>query len=171
MKRLLLIGIFFSLQQLNAQTDSVAFPYSEYTQNIFNPETKTFNLSYNYSNKWDIDGDGKFDSVYFIGNGGAHTYFYLRLKLSSEKKERDFPTVNVDMPYISSPEDLMKIPKSPAIQFVPFDLDKNKVFDIYINFNNTISHIPKSWSENGVTQKRVVLYSKNGKLKVRNYLQ
>nr|MBK9651110.1 hypothetical protein [Bacteroidota bacterium] len=40
-------------------TDTPRNIASEYMQNIYNEETKSFNPSYNYSNLWDIDGDKK----------------------------------------------------------------------------------------------------------------
>lgn len=60
-------------------------PYKIYEQMIIHPESKILNLSYNYSGKWDFDGDGHNDGLFFIGNGGAHAYYLPRLILSGDK--------------------------------------------------------------------------------------
>ena len=46
--------------------------------------------THNYSGNWDFDADGKADELYFIGNGGAHLYFHLRIILSSDELENYF---------------------------------------------------------------------------------
>ncbi len=166
MKRLIIIAIFlFAANYLLAQKDSSVYvenPANEFVQYIYNPNIKIKTLSYNYSNRWDFDNDGKNDSLVFIGNGGAHTYFYLRLKLTSEKSTRSYPTVQLDMPYITTTNDSLIIKmKHPAIQFVIGDFDRNQTTDIYLNFDNDFSQIPLSWKNAGITKKTVVLSYKS----------
>src|SRR5688500_10540773 len=76
--------LFFT--NLQAQTDSIAIldidvANSCYSYNL--RDRKFLNYSYdpatqthNYSKNWDFDSDGETDSLYFIGTGGAHLYFY-----------------------------------------------------------------------------------------------
>ena len=94
MKLILSITIlcFFSRAAL-AQADSslVRSPYKA-TMHRVHPRLRFSEIDnealrvLDYSGNWDIDGDGRKDSVLFIGNGGAHLYYHLRLRLSSEKK-------------------------------------------------------------------------------------
>jgi len=55
------------------------------------------NPVHDYSGNWDFDGDGKNDGVKFIGTGGAHLYYYLKVELSSGKSF-DLTFINSDMP-------------------------------------------------------------------------
>lgn len=45
---------------------------------------------HNYSNNWDFDKDGIKDELYFVGTGGAHLYYFLKVVLSTDKKSREF---------------------------------------------------------------------------------
>src|SRR3954471_2996099 len=91
--RLLLITLTLNLWLTTyAQSDTVP---GNSCQPYFNSKKVSINYSYSvstqthdYSNNWDFDGDGKTDNLYFIGTGGAHLYFYLRIVLSSDKKVR-----------------------------------------------------------------------------------
>src|SRR5689334_20046456 len=128
------IALLFFLQSCFAQIDTVVNVDSKYQQYIYNPETNSRELSYNYSNKWDFDGDKRADSLFFVGNGGAHTYFYLRIILSSDGKQRDFKSIQIDMPYLISFEELTW--GKNIVQFVVHDFNADGISDIYLNFNN-----------------------------------
>ncbi len=168
MKTVLTIAfVIFSWQLCFAQTVA---PNDEYVQYIYNSETNSKELSYNYSNKWDFDGDKRNDSLFFIGNGGAHTYFYLRIILSSDGRQRDFRSVHIDMPYFVSREELLKWGKNPGIQFIVSDFNDDGVSDIYLNFNNPFGHIPANWKNNGIKTKYVVLSFKERKEIVKDYV-
>ncbi|MEO6722195.1 MAG: hypothetical protein ABIN67_17645 [Ferruginibacter sp.] len=170
MKNLLIILLYiFSVQTSLAQTDSVKIINEEYSQYIHNNFTKSENLSYNYSNKWDFDGDSKNDSLYFIGNGGAHTYFFLRIILSSDGLIRNFPTIQIDMPFFATIETLNKLGQNSSVQFVISDFDNNKTQDIYLNFNNPFGFIPKAWENKGVKTKNVLLSFAGTIISVKDY--
>jgi len=158
-----------------AQTDSVdadipGWINRKYMQDIYNPETRSVNASYNYSNNWDLDGDNKKDSLFFIGNGGVHTYFYLRVMLSSDHVVRDFTFIQLDMPYLQDKKLLEKYGRNPGIQFVVSDFDKDGIPDLYLNFNNSFGYIPKSFWRKGITTKCILMNFSGSKLKVRNSL-
>lgn len=154
--------------QNNILTDSIT-PNQKYTKEIYDPVSELYNSSLDYSNMWDLDGDGKNDSVFFIGNGGAHVFYYLRVLLSSNSLVQDFPEVQLDMPYFNEKEVLDKYPSSPSVQFVVFDFDKDGTLDIYLNFDNHFGSIPKKWKRQGVTSKYVVMNFSEKKLKVKDY--
>lgn len=154
---------------LYAQINTAKLPNVDYIRYLRHPETSTVNLSYVYCNKWDFDGDGKMDSIYFIGNGGVHTYFFLRIILSSDQKVRNFPFIQLDMPYFQSRELFERLGKNAVVQFVPSDFDGDGVMDLYLNFDNYFSYIPKAWRKEGIMTKCVVMSFKGAKLKVRNY--
>lgn len=153
---------------LRAQSDTVRPPHADYAKHIYSPETNTFNFSYDYSNKWDLNGDGKMDSLYFIGNGGAHVYFFLRVILSSDGNVRDYPFLQLDMPWCESQESLQK--RVPGIwpQFVPADFNNDGATDLYLDFDNPFGHLPKAWKALGIKTKRVIMSFSGGKLKIRN---
>jgi hypothetical protein len=168
--RITIVLLLFTIANTFAQSDSaVVMPGSGHIQLIYNIRTKTKNMSYNYSNEWDVDGDKKNDSLYFIGNGGAHAYFYLRLQLSSTNKLLDFPFLQLDMPYLNKVELLDKYGKNPGIQWVVHDFDNDGILDMYFNFDNPMGKIPSDWKQMGVTSKQVIMSFAEGKLKVRDY--
>lgn len=175
MKRWLpLLILLIETLHLQAQHDSVsaeapASINAEYVQNIFNPYTHSANTSYNYSNKWDLDGDLKNDSVFFIGNGGAHAYYFLRIVLTSDYQIKNYPTIQLDMPYFESKDVLDKYGKSPGVQLVVNDFDGDGISDLYLNFNNGFSSIPQEWKNIGISSNYIIIGFPGNKLKVRNY--
>ena len=115
-----------------SQIDTPRLPNETYSQYILHPETKLANLSYNYSGKWDLDGDQKTDSLYFSGNGGAHAYFFLRVILRSDSKIRDFTFIQIDFPLIQNKKLLLEAGRNPALQFVPDDFNNDGITDLYL---------------------------------------
>jgi hypothetical protein len=153
---------------LCAQTNNVAQPGAGYIKYILHPETHTLNPSYDYSDKWDLDGDGKTDGIYFIGNGGAHTYYFLRIVLSTDSRTRDFRFIQLDMPYINN-GNLPAVPgKHGTPQFITGDFDKDGVTDIFLNFDNSFSTLPKKWKRKGIKTKCVMMSFNRGTLRLSN---
>lgn len=156
-----------SFAVLYAQAESIKQPGEEYIKYIHNPQTHTTNLSYDYSNMWDIDGDSKKDSLLFIGNGGAHSYFFLRIILSIDHKVRDFPFIQLDMPYITDRTLFKELGKNISIQFVPSDFNNDGTIDLYLNFDNSFSKLPKRWKKKGIRTRNVIMSFKEAKLEIR----
>lgn len=170
MKALLTIAFIIpGFKSCFAQTDSVTIINKPNAQYMYNSQTRSSNLSYNYSNKWDFDGDKKMDSLYFIGNGGAHAYFYLQIILSSNGLTRNFPTVQIDMPYAATVEALKKWGKNPGVQIVVNDFNGDGNQDIYLNFNNPFGVIPRIWKNKAVKTKHVLLSFIGNKISVKDY--
>ncbi len=152
-----------------AGQDTPQPPENAFARPIYNPETHSVNFSYDYSNRWDLDGDKKMDSLYFIGNGGAHTFFFLRVILSCDHKTRDFRFIQLDMPFPSDKASLDKFGKDVAPQFVPYDFNGDGVLDLYLNFNNHFGSIPGAWKNKGIRTRYVVLSFNKGQFTVRDY--
>lgn len=100
--------------------------------------------THNYSGNWDFDGDYKSDSLYFIGKGGAHLYYYLRIKLSSDTKVRNFLFIELDMPLLGSVNDLKNSNFYPPPVLPQFVVDKFPSASDPSGFNDKIYvHIDK----------------------------
>ena len=172
----LLLNIFLLLAAMNtySQKDTssqsvVETPMNNWVQYLYNPIAKQKTLSYNYSNLWDFDNDGIKDSLVFMGNRGAHAYFYPQLKLTSLKEMLSYPSVLLDMPYFTIMQDSGIIIKHPAIQLVIGDFDKNSTIEMYLNFDNNMGQIPASWKKAGIRKKTVILSCNKKQIVLRDY--
>ncbi len=181
--KIFFIGFILSiyLPALHAQTgtniENTHTPNSY--KEIYSRTRPTLNYMYdegtqthNYSNNWDIDGDGKPESISFIGNGGAHLYFYLQIRLSKDNIVRDFPFLVLDFPLLGSIEQLKNVAgDTPPFlpQFVVHDVDGDGDKEIYLNFDITFSSIPEEWKKKGLTSRYVLLDYKNRDIVMRDY--
>ncbi len=166
MKRLILyIGTCLLCMQAYPQgvveIDTPTNAYTAYYQ------TKGLDIQYvyraneniqDYSGNWDLDGDGVKDSLWFVGNGGAHLYYCLRVKLSSKKAAQDFPEICLDLPLYepSSPPDLNAC-GSPRFAIADFNGDGKQDIVVTNYIRQTPTGLPGY----------VVVYYKRGKLLVR----
>lgn len=154
-----------------AQGDPVLNPDSLHVRGHFPQLHYHWNantLVHDYSGNWDLDNDGKTDSLFMIGNGGAHARFYPRLVLSAHRQVRTYDWLLVDMPGIGR-LDTMGDKGRYYPQFAVQDLDADGAPDIYINFDDRFSSIPAKWRQRGVTSRRVVLSYRNGDMTISNY--
>jgi hypothetical protein len=77
---------------------------------IGHPESSDEKKSiHDYSGNWDFDGDKKLDKLTFIGKGGAHLYYYLKIEFSKTGKSLEIPFIESDFPMFSDSLEL-KIP-------------------------------------------------------------
>lgn len=164
----------------NAQPDSINlenFPANSFAKN-YHWSAPTLIYSYNdsgqthnYSGNWDFDGDEKKDSLFFIGNGGAHLYYHLRIVLSSDKIKRDFSFLLFDLPYLGNIRDIKKTAREGSLlpQFVVHDFNSDGKEDIYLNFDNRFSSIPTGWKKRGLTSRYVLLTYKKDALILKNF--
>ncbi|MEX1000851.1 MAG: hypothetical protein WDZ35_01910 [Crocinitomicaceae bacterium] len=86
--------------KIDDSNDIVELPYAAYAMYKYDSSLQTDVLIYQYPDLWDIDGDDLMDSITFIGNGGAHQYFHLEIKLSSESDWIQYKYLKIDMPYL-----------------------------------------------------------------------
>jgi hypothetical protein len=150
-------------------------PYFDKNKIKINYKYADLTQTHDYSGNWDFDGDLKTDELYFIGTGGAHLYFYLRVILSSDKKVRDFPFIGIDMPCVGTADELKKSSFYPPPLFPQFVVDlfyvgKMGVTDkIYLHLDS-YSEIPKAWKKQGVTSNYVLLLYENGDMIIKNFV-
>jgi uncharacterized protein YxeA len=154
-----------------------AFAQNEGPTNSFEQQYKKSNPAINYrydsakqihdySNNWDFDADGKMDEVYFVGTGGAHLYYFLRIILSSDHIKRDYFFLESDLPMLPADGTL----KEPAFnlitsftQFYVFDYDKDNVNDIFLRLDTTAFEIGKKVLEKRGVKTQYVIISFKGK--------
>lgn len=168
MNRIILIilsTLTFTL--VNAQSDTtntelVQIPNSEYAVYQYDSLLNDSILTYQYFNICDIDNDGLFDSIMFVGNGGAHIYFNLKLKISTNGKWIDYPTLYIDMPYL-------KDTIEEITQFAVSDFDDDGIDEVFLNIDNPFGSIPDNLKTGDLTSKRLIIEFEKGRLIIRNY--
>jgi hypothetical protein len=137
--------------------------------------------THNYSGNWDFDADGATDSLFFIGTGGAHLYFYLRIVLSSDRKVRDFNFINLDRPCLGSIEDLKNADFYSGFalpQFVVGDFKDHFYQDAWADIYDKIFlrldqfSIPsRELKRRGITSQYLLLEYKNGELVFKDFFK
>lgn len=155
----------FSQQADNLDSPSNSFE-TEYRKS--NP-TLTYSYSessqtHNYSNNWDFDKDGIKDELYFVGMGGAHLYYYLKVILSSDKKTREFNFVQLDFPFLIG-TDTLKIEKTVS-GFVVANVGKDLTPTIIVPLDdNTYHAVKKELTKRNIKTKNIAISFENGKTK------
>lgn len=170
-KNWLKIILGFSYFTMSAQTNSIPLPERINEEHIiykYDTILQTKILTYEYTNRWDIDRDAHKDIIAFTSNGGAHAYYNLRIWLSSKNKWTTFPTFYIDFPHPSIIENLEEL-TGPYPQFVVQDFNNDHIQEIYLNLNNPFASIPLKLIKEGVTSKQILIAYKNGNLKVTNF--
>ncbi|MDP2162166.1 MAG: VCBS repeat-containing protein [Flavobacterium sp.] len=172
-----LLILFVLLTNISlAQSDSIIEVPSNSFEKVYKTKYPNLHYSYNdlsqthdYSNNWDFDGDGKNDSLFFIGNGGVHLYFHLQLRLSSDRQTYDFPFLAIDFLNLFTELELDNEGMPNIIQqFVVADFDDDKLPEIYINLDRQ-SKIPHKWEKKRLTSHLVIIDYSNGRLDLKNY--
>jgi hypothetical protein len=154
-------------------------------QSYFNNKKISIHYSYtvstqthDYSNNWDFDGDGETDGLYFIGTGGAHLYFYLRIVLSSDKKVQDFPFLQLDFPCLGDITELKKAGFYPPPFFPQFVIDQFSTGElgddandkIYLHLDRSFT-IPPKWKKRGVSSAYLLLRYMKGEIVIKNFIE
>jgi hypothetical protein len=125
---------------------------------------------HDYSNNWDFDKDGKLDRIYFVGTGGAHLYYFLRIILSSDNAVRNFPFIHSDFPVLPKDEELKKAaykPDGTQTHFAVFEQNNNP--GVFVKLDNSSFAVEKKvLKKRGVNTNFVVLSFKDGKANFRD---
>jgi len=126
---------------------------------------------HNYSNNWDFDNDGINDELYFVGTGGAHLYYFLKVILSSDKVVRDFPYLDSDFPILPSGKELTQSGFNPEnVYFAVFDINKNNRNAIFIRLDNSSFWANKKiLKSQGIQTNAIVVTFENGKTVLKDF--
>jgi hypothetical protein len=160
-----------------AQTDSLTNSFEK----TYQKSGTKLNYSYdnnkqihNYSDNWDLDNDGINDDLFFVGTGGAHMYYFLRIILSTDRKIRDYSFLESDFPVLPDDQELTGKdynPQTHQTQFVVHDFDKDGLKDIYIKLDRSSFLIhKKSLKIKSIKTNQVILTFKNGKELLRDFV-
>lgn len=123
----------------------------------------TGSQTHNYSNNWDFDKDGINDEVYFVGTGGAHLYYFLKVVLSKDHKPRIFDFIQSDFPLLTA-TDTLNISKSP-FGFVVTNLGKNLMPTIIVRLDKQTFYDNKELKKRNIKTENVLVSFENGRTK------
>jgi hypothetical protein len=154
---------FLMLSEISAQEDSLSYDYCRDDSSKILYRYNNTSQTHSYSWNWDFDGDKIPDSVFFVGNGGAHVFYQLTIGLSSGSHIKDFPKLSIDLPCLGKVEDIIEEPTA-LPQFVVHDFDSDGVYDIYLHYDPSFSSIQKKWRSKGVTSRQIIIRLKDKKL-------
>lgn len=168
---LLLLSAYSTIAQTEP-TNSFKEIYKK-TNSKLNYKYDSDNQIHDYSNNWDLDNDGINDGVFFVGTGGAHLYYFLRIVLSSDKAVRDFPYLQSDFPFFAMDEWLTETDFNSInnqVQLAVIDFEKDSTNDIYIELDNsTIQAYHKILKRKRIKTNYVVLTFKKGKAILKDF--
>lgn len=172
MKIILLLFLLFSEAGLcYCQSNSFT---KTYLQNSYTITYKydSINQTHNYSCNWDLDLDGTTDEVYFVGTGGAHLYYYLKVVLSNDNRTKDFRYIQSDFPIFSLPDPngLYYDPIEALAQFTVADFDGDMKPDIFIRLDNqSFLSAKKSLKKHRIRTQYILLSFAGSKAILRDY--
>jgi hypothetical protein len=118
---------------------------------------------HNYSNNWDFDKDGIKDELYFVGTGGAHLYYFLKVVLSTDKKPRRFDFIQSDLPFLTA-TDTLNFDKTP-VGFVVTNFGENLVPTIIVRLDEQTFHDNQELNDRKIKTKNILLSFENGATK------
>ena len=165
-----IILTIFTLTAFSQQADSLDNPSNSF-ENNYRKSNPNLTYSYdnisqihNYSNNWDFDKDGIKDELYFVGTGGAHLYYFLKVVLSSDKKSREFNFIQSDFPRLTA-TDTLNIEKT-VLGFVVADLGKELTPTIIVRLDNSTYYaFKKELTKQKIKTRNISISFENGKTK------
>lgn len=119
--------------------------------------------THNYSSNWDLDKDGINDEVYFIGTGGAHLYYFLKVVLSTDKKLREFDFIQIDFPLFTGTDTTNAA--QTRFGFKVADLGKSRMPTILVRLDEQTFYNNPALKKRKIKTKNVMLSFENGKAK------
>jgi len=166
-----LSAALLSILTLTSFSQEIDTLFSNSFENDYRKSNPTLKYSYddnsqthNYSDNWDFDNDGIKDEVYFIGTGGAHLYYFLKVVLSIDKRPRELHFIESDFPKLTA-KDTVNFHKTP-IGFVVTELGKNRNASIIVRLDTQTYYASKRlYRKRRIKSKDIVISFKNGKTK------
>ena len=125
---------------------------------------------YDYSGNWDFDGDGKKDSLQFIGNGGAHLEYFPRIVLTGSEHAYQYSYLLIDMPFPGHSNEI-KGNKMPPIlpAFVVDDFNRDGLPDVYLNIGQNVLYLPRFLRNRDAANRCILLYCSRGRLLIQKF--
>lgn len=161
-----LLLTLLTVPAFSQQADSLAIPSNSF-EISYSKSNPTLRYSYDnntqthdYSNNWDFDRDGEKDQVYFIGTGGAHLYYFLKVVLSSDHKPREFGFIQTDFPLLTA-TDTLNSHKTP-FGFVVTDIGQNLVPTIIVRLDDQTFYDNKELKKRKIKTKSILVSFENG---------
>jgi uncharacterized protein YxeA len=148
------------------ETDSNQIPsnsfdqYYKRTQPGLKYNYDSLSQSHNYSGNWDFDKDGKMDELYFTGTGGAHTYYFLKVVLSSDQQTRAFPFIQTDYPVLNAGDGLKT--KTAVPGFTVINTGEKQAPSILVRLDDQSFYGNRELQRRQVTKKSIILSFKKG---------
>ena len=160
--------IVFTHTVYSQQADSLDIPSNSFIHN-YRISHPTLIYSYdevaqihNYSTNWDFDKDGIKDELYFVGTGGAHVYYFLKVILSSDKKSREFNFIQSDFPFFAA-SDSSNIDTT-FWGFVVADMGKNQMPTIIVRLDaSTYNAFEKELTNYNIKTRTISIGFENGR--------
>lgn len=156
----------FSFAAFAQQDGSVESPSRSFEKS-YNKEMPTLKYSYDkasethdYSNNWDFDKDGINDELYFIGTGGAHLYYFLKVILSTDHKPREFSFLQSDFPMLAG-MDSLNLDKLP-FGFVVTDFGRGLPPTIIVRIDKQTFYDNKELKKRKINTRNVLVSFENG---------
>jgi len=158
-----------TLTVFSQQADTLDI-HSNSFENNYRKSNPTLKYSYdnisqthNYSNNWDFDKDGIKDELYFVGAGGAHLYYFLKVVLSTDKKSREFDFIQSDSPFLTT-TDTLSFDETPY-GFVVTNLGKNLTPTIIVRLDEQTFYGNKQLKKRKIKTKNILISFEDGKTK------
>jgi hypothetical protein len=164
----ILNAISFAAYSQHAEKIDIPSNSFENEYRISNPTLKynydEISQIHNYSHNWDFDTDGIKDQIYFVGTGGAHIYYFLRVIFSSDKKVRDIKFIQSDFPLLKATDSLNSEKKPHG--FTVKNLGKELTSSIIVRLDeSTFDAFKKELMKQNIKTKNCSISFKDGEIK------
>ena len=124
---------------------------------------------HDYSGNWDLDGDNQPDSLLFVGNGGGHLYFNLRIVLTTNGHTYNFESLTTDMPFTGTFEGFYSSNTPIFPTFLVHDFDTDGISEIYFVNDNGFSTVPEIWRNKGVKSRYLLLNYTGNSFEIKDF--
>ncbi len=170
-----LLGVIFSVffyfsgfsQNIDLPSNSFSDHYRETNPTLVYSYDESRQI-HDYSGNWDFDQDGIKDELYFVGTGGAHLYFFLKVILSSDRKVHEFSFLESDAPWFSETS-ISELTKQPY-GFTVTKLHPQASESIVIRLDENSYRIHKSQlKKNNIQTKTIAVSFEKGKPEYRSF--